>query len=261
MNNKDGALGYDYCYCFRILIGVFMICLLSAGNAIAALTVEEKKEIELEVTKLFRGARGVIAKSQALINDPEKGDKGLTSEKVIGDAKAAFKESAGKEFQLADKSTFKGQAQAAMLDAIQEVMKNAQPLLNQKGKAFKGFIPAVFGKQVADSFNKLMSGKAFIKLTAPKDYVRNRANRPDEWENNVIETQFKKPGYEKDKPFIEAAAHNGRPALRLLIPEYYVEACLACHGEPKGEKDITGAKKEGAKLGDLGGAISFAVYD
>ncbi len=253
-NRKLG--GYVYRYCSRVLTGILLIGLCSAGNARAALSADEKKDIELEVTKLYRAARAVIAKNQALINDAEKGDKGLTPDKVIGDAKAGLG-----EFKLADKASFKGQAQQAMLDAIQETMKNAQALINQKGKGFKGFIPAVFGKQVADSFNKIIAGKAFIKLTAPKEYVRNRANRPDEWENNVIEQQFKKAGYEKDKPFIEAAPHNGKPALRLLIPEYYGEPCLACHGEPKGEKDITGAKKEGAKLGDLGGAISFAIYD
>jgi hypothetical protein len=257
MDSKDRVFGYVYRYCLRVLTGVLLIGLWSAGNAGAALSTEEKKDVELEVTKLYRAARAVIAKNQVLINDAEKGDKGLTPDKVLGDARTAL----GGDFKIADKSTFKGQAQQAMLDAIQETMKNAQALINQKGKGFKGFIPAVFGKQVADSFNKIIAGKAFIKLTAPKEYVRNRANRPDEWENNVIENQFKKAGYEKDKPFIEAAPHNGKPALRLLIPEYYGEPCLACHGEPKGEKDITGAKKEGAKLGDLGGAISFAIYD
>jgi hypothetical protein len=35
---------------------------------------------------------------------------------------------------------------------------------------------------------------------------------------------------------------------------------LVCHGGPKGEKDITGGKKEGGKPGDLGGAISGAIY-
>ncbi|MEE8532920.1 MAG: hypothetical protein V3S95_05135 [Alphaproteobacteria bacterium] len=32
------------------------------------------------------------------------------------------------------------------------------------------------------------------------------------------------------------------------------------HGEPKGERDATGDKKEGGQLGELGGAISVAIY-
>ena len=37
--------------------------------------------------------------------------------------------------------------------------------------------------------------------------------------------------------------------------------CLNCHGDPKGELDITGGKKEGGQLGELGGAISVVIYD
>lgn len=256
MSSKGGeGCSFSFYRFFNVFVSVMLVGLFTAGSALA-LSEEEKKDIGIEVTKLYRAARAINAKSQALINDPEKGDKGLTPDKMVNDVKAAVS-----DFKMADKSTLKGQAQVAMLDAIQETMKNAQPLINQKGKAFKGFIPAVFGKQVADSFTKTMAGKAFIKLTAPKEYVRNRANRPDEWESKVIETQFKKAGYDKDKPVIEVAPHNGRSALRLIIPEYYGEACMSCHGEPKGEVDITGSKKEGAKLGDLGGAISFAIYD
>ncbi|MZG53965.1 MAG: DUF3365 domain-containing protein [Nitrospinae bacterium] len=55
--------------------------------------------------------------------------------------------------------------------------------------------------------------------------------------------------------------HKGKDAFRLILPEYYKQACLNCHGEPKGSKDITGGKKEGSKLGELGGAISFAIYN
>ena len=36
--------------------------------------------------------------------------------------------------------------------------------------------------------------------------------------------------------------------------------CLACHGSPKGEIDITGYPKEGANEGDLGGVISITQY-
>ena len=38
------------------------------------------------------------------------------------------------------------------------------------------------------------------------------------------------------------------------------ESCLACHGSPKGEMDITGYPKEGGKLNDLGAVISITLY-
>jgi hypothetical protein len=45
-----------------------------------------------------------------------------------------------------------------------------------------------------------------------------------------------------------------------MVPEYYAASCLTCHGSPKGEMDITGYPKEGAKLDDLGGVISITLY-
>ena len=99
-----------------------------------------------------------------------------------------------------------------------------------------------------------------LGLTAPKSYVRNRSNRPDEWEHNIIETKFKSDGWEHGKTFEEVAAHKGSSGFRLILPEYYKQSCLGCHGESKGALDITGGKKEGGKLDELGGAISIVIY-
>jgi hypothetical protein len=53
---------------------------------------------------------------------------------------------------------------------------------------------------------------------------------------------------------------KGRPAYRVMVPEYYAASCLTCHGGPKGEMDITGYPKEGASENDLGGVISITLY-
>jgi hypothetical protein len=45
-----------------------------------------------------------------------------------------------------------------------------------------------------------------------------------------------------------------------MMPEYYGASCLSCHGQPKGEVDITGYPKEGAAAGDLSGAISITIF-
>lgn len=241
------------------LLAAIVVTLLTAGNATAA-DDADKSKLALDVATLFRAARAVISDNQALINDAEKGDKGLSADIVIAGARANYQKTTGKDLPAADTGTLPGQAQAALLGAIKDVMEKAQPLINEKGKGFKGFLPAVFAKQVADVTSRTLEGKIFIKLTAPASLIRNRANRPDEWEAGVLESKFKAADWAKGKDFSETAAHKGKTGFRLLIPEYYGESCLKCHGGPKGERDITGGLKEGLALGDLGGAISVVVY-
>ncbi len=44
-----------------------------------------------------------------------------------------------------------------------------------------------------------------------------------------------------------------------MMPIYYSEDCLACHGNPKGFLDISGYPREGAQAGELAGAISIQI--
>jgi len=52
---------------------------------------------------------------------------------------------------------------------------------------------------------------------------------------------------------------SGHQKVVRVAPIYYEKACLACHGEPKGEIDVSGYPKEGHKEGDLAGAITVAA--
>jgi len=209
-----------------------------------------------ELTLLFRSARAVISAEQEKINNPDLGDKGLSGDAVVNAALANYEKSAGAKLDMSTNV----EAKQAMLAAIKSVMTSSQTLINEKGKGFKGFLPAVFARRVATEFSTAMAGKMVIKLTAPSDIVRNRANRPDEWESEKIDKFFRQASWEKGKAIAELAQHKGKPAYRVILPEYYGPSCLACHGEPKGELDITGGKKEGLKEGDLGGAVSFVIY-
>lgn len=209
-----------------------------------------------EITTLYRSARKVISQNQGLINEQGSG-KHLTAEYVIVEAKKNFKQASGVELNMADDPMA---AKQAMLDAVEQVMNDAQDLINDADVGFKGFLPAIFARQVGTAFGKNTDGKVKIKLTAPKKIVRNRANRPDKWESNVINSMFLSAGYEKGKPYYEDTDVKGKAAFRYILPEYYGQSCLSCHGVPKGELDITGGKKEGGKLGDLGGAISLIIY-
>jgi Protein of unknown function (DUF3365) len=243
-------------------LGCLLVALLTLGFPALSAAAEpaDKAALAQEVAVLFRAARGVISDHQALINDASKGDKGLSGDRVVTEAKAKYAKAAGHPLAAAEKDSPIGQAHAAMFEAIKEVMDQAQPLINVAGKGFKGFLPAVFAKQVAYVFTKRMEGRLAIKLTAPPAYLRNRSNRPDEWETGVIGGKFASPSWPKNQAFSETATHRNRPAFRLMLPEYYGDSCMSCHGGPKDELDITGGKKEGAALGELGGAISVVVY-
>lgn len=215
----------------------------------------EQEKTAQDVATLFRAARKVVSDSQAVINDAEKGDKGLSGQIVVAKTKENYQAAAGKPVNETDL------VMKMMLESVAAVMTDAQPLINEKGKGFKGFLPAVFARQMAELTSEKLQGKVFIKLTAPKDLLRNRANRPDEWETSVMEKQFRAAGWENGRSFGENGEHKGKPGFRLALPEYYGQSCLNCHGGPKGDRDITGGLKDGGKLNDLGGAISVVIYN
>jgi hypothetical protein len=215
--------------------------------------------IILDLTTLLRAARQVISDRQGLIDEPRAG-KELTADAVIAEAEANYTADSGHPLPALDPTSREGRMLRAELDAIEGVMKQAQPLINDPNRGFKGFVPAVFTYRVAALFTRKVGDLGYLKLTAPREVVRNLANAPDPWEDSVIKGKLAAPDWKKSDFFAEEASLNGKPAYRLLIPEYYEASCLSCHGEPKGASDITGGIKEGGKLGDLGGAISAAIY-
>ena len=246
----------------KLLLGVMLVLTLTTPSvpAVAAATQAENEALANMVTVLFRAARKVVSDNQPLINDPEKGDKGLNAEKVVAATKENFAKAAGKEVDSFAKGSLSERTVNAMLQSVGEVVTQNQELINQKGVAFKGFIPASFARQVATEFTTRMKGSVEIKLTAPKAIIRNRANRPDDWEHAVMEQQFKKSDYPKGQFFAEMSKFEDKPAYRFISPEYYVASCLNCHGDPKGARDISGHLKEGSKLGDLGGSTSVVIF-
>lgn len=213
----------------------------------------------LHLTGLLRSARQVISDQQDVINQPRSG-KGLTGKKVIELAKAKYAEQTGHPVPILDPTSAEGQMLQAEMDSMQEVMEEAQPLINDPNRGFKGFLPAVFAYRVAERFSRKVGGLGYLKLTAPAELVRHQSNSPDAWEDEIIKTKFQSPGFKKGDFVEQEAPLNGKKAYRVLVPEYYDASCLSCHGEPKGSLDITGGKREGGKAGDLGGAISGGIY-
>jgi Protein of unknown function (DUF3365) len=221
---------------------------------------DKNSVIAQSLSELLRDARTVISNNEALINNRDLGDKHLTGQKVLTDAEKLYQKTTGFDPAAIDPASRKGRVMHAMMNAIVEVMKDNQVTINERGTGFKGFIPAVFGRLVSEAFNGLAKGEAEIKITAPPDLVRNRKALPDAWETQVIETELLNPEWPHGQPYSATVDTDGRAAYRFVVPEYYVASCLACHGTPKGELDITGYPKEGRKLGDLGGVMSITLF-
>lgn len=240
------------------LIAVFVLAFHPAAAVAAA--EADKLEIALDLATMLRSARSVIAENQKLINDASVGDKGLSGGVVQARALEKFRSTKGKTPEDIDTNTLQGRLLKAQIAAIKKVMDDNQSTINQSGVGFKGFVPAVFARLVNEEFRRTMGQEAEVKVTAPPELVRNRKARPDKWEISVIRAELSSPTWTKGKEYATEAQNRGRDAFRVLVPEYYGKGCLACHGKPKGELDVTGYPKEGGKLGDLGGVISVTLY-
>ena len=215
--------------------------------------------IATRLAAMLQSARSVISKHQTEINDPAVGDKHLDATTVITEATANYEKKIGEDPASYPADSRLGRLIGAQLAAIKEVMDDAQPLIDQEGKAFKGFIPATFARLVNESFARRVGGEAHIKVTAPPELVRNRKARPDAWETAVIADKFRTPGWTRGASFSEIVAADGGKEFRMAVPEYYAASCLSCHGSPKGSIDITGYPREGASESDLGGVVSVVL--
>lgn len=244
----------------RFLVGsLFAVSFLSVPIASLGQSTSKDIETSLRLAELLRSARAVVGAHQDLINNAKLGDKGLTGDVVLEQSIERYIDIVG----LAPGDEEDEQRRTLLesqMEAIRQVMDANQGTINREDVGFKGFVPAVFARLVNESFADSSGELARIKVTAPPDLVRNRKARPDEWEREVIQSRLNTESWPSGEVYDELTEVDGRPALRVLVPEYYSEGCLACHGSPAGETDITGYPKEGGELGDLGGVISITLF-
>jgi hypothetical protein len=244
----------------RLFFGVFLVgCLFSFIVPMQAEPADDAN-IAKNLADMLRAARQVISSNQARINDPNLGDKGLTGQVVLQQAVEIFKKTTGTDPASIDPTSRLGRLMHAQMDAIVEATDANQATINAKGVGFKAFIPAVFARLVNESFESHAKDEAQIKVTAPEQLVRNRKSRPDSWESEVIRSKLLQEGWPRGQAYSAETNTKGRPAFRMMMPEYYANSCLNCHGSPKEETDITGYPKEGGKEGDLGAVISVTLF-
>ena len=244
---------YVYC-CFCVLLAIARTTVAAGPPA------DEEAMIAQSLAEMLRDARTVVSNNQDLINNPDLGDKHLTGQVVLDQSVKRYQEATGTDPTKLDLNSRQGRLLRAMMAAIVASTDENQTTINEKGIGFKGFIPAVFGRLVGEHFNQMAKEDATLKVTAPPELVRNRKALPDAWEAGIIKTRLLDPKWPKGQAYSAVVDSDGHRAFRVMVPEYYPASCLTCHGSPKGEMDITGYPKEGAKLGDLGGVISITLF-
>lgn len=245
------------------LIGasLIMLTVMAGMNTVHASPPEqlraEAEETARLLAKLLQAGRLVIEQNQALIDDVRKGDKGFTPEVFERQMYEVFRQRTGIDLSAPATKTASAVPPLArtllpaLIEAGKDVVRDAQIVINQRGIGYKNFIPATFGSQTATRFSK--RSRVQLKQTALQP--RNLKNEPDEYESSVLHWLSGRPNGDA---YVSELTESGK-TLRVMMPIYYQQACLVCHGEPKGEWDISGYQKEGAGEGDLAGAISVKI--
>jgi Protein of unknown function (DUF3365) len=214
---------------------------------------EESEQTARYLTTLLNAGRLVVEHNQALINDPGKGDKGFTPEAFEREVIDEFFRltSIDLKHPSAHLPALAKELLPTLLESSKQVVADAQFVINQHGIGYKNFIPATFGSQAARKF----SNRTHVKLKQTTLNPRNLKNTPDAYEEQALKRLAAQPA--ANTPITEWI-DDGK-TLRALTPIYYSQDCLVCHGDPKGTLDISGYLREGAREGDLAGAISIQI--
>jgi methyl-accepting chemotaxis protein len=91
--------------------------------------------------------------------------------------------------------------------------------------------------------------EAGYEFRVPKIAPRNPKNTPTELEKAILE-EFEQNNL-NEKIIVES------DQIRYFRPIRLTRECLYCHGDPVGEKDVTGGTKEGWRVGEIHGAFEI----
>ena len=241
---------------------ILMLCTAFLGGGFPLAVAEDEssvREAARLLAVLLDSGRVTIGRNQDLINDPDKGDKGFTPDVFAEQTIALFKQRTGHDMGNLATAQIPAMAKPLLQQLLEESKKTVasyQPVINIKGIKYKGLIPATFGTETGARF-QVWSG-VYLKQTAPEQFLRNSKNKPDDFEVAAMR-KMADPSFSHESDQILSEVADGGKSLRALLPLFYGKACLSCHGEPKGERDLTGYPREGAQEGTLGGAISVRL--
>ena len=144
---------------------------------------------------------------------------------------------------------------SAELDAFWRFMEHNEDIINSDSDGsyqFKGLYCVVAAKAVG------------VFVTTSTDYTirytdietRKKADAADPFELEALQAFY------GDRTMMEYYAltdYEGKEAFRYLKVMEFTDSCMKCHGEPAGEYDVVGYKKEGFHVGDVAGAVSIVM--
>ena len=242
---------------WMILAAAVLLTTLHPSMGLAVERAEAEETARL-LAKLLESGRAVIERNQSLIDDPHKGEKGFTPELFEQQVVGEFHAKTGIDLNALPTAPVSlripplaKELLPALVHASREVIRDAQVVINQRGIGYKNFIPATYGSQASARFSKA----AHVRLKQTAIQPRNPKNEPDEYEASVLKWLSARP---RAEAYVSELTEEGR-TLRVVMPIYYAKDCLACHGEPKGDLDVSGYPKEGHREGDLAGAITVTA--
>ncbi len=237
---------------------VLMLSVLLQPPLTWAVERAEVEETARLLARLLESGRAVIERNQTLIDDPHKGDKGLTPELFEAELVREFRAKSGIDLTALPTAPVSivipplaKELLPVLVQASRDVVRDAQVVINQRGIGYKNFIPATWGSQASARFSK----SSHVRLNQTALDARNPKNEPDEYEASVLKWLAARP---RAEAYVSELTEEGK-TLRVVMPIYYAKDCLACHGEPKGVLDISGYPREGHKEGDLAGAITVTA--
>lgn len=235
-----------------VSIVTLMVFVLGFGAAPAWSGEDEK--VAKELTLLLKASRAVLVQHKPLIKNPM--GAGIDVNKFLDFTYANYGKMAGKPFKRVRGPVGKAQSMLilAIQDVVGDVVSGADKKLDPQGR----FLPAIYARKVAAQFGKVSGGKMYLGITTQDKYLVNASNKADAWEKSVIEGKFLDELWQKGKTFSQVTQHKGKKAFRLILPEYFKAGCMGCHGGTNGAS-IHAGKKAG-RIGELGGAISVAIY-
>lgn len=158
--------------------------------------------------------------------------------------------------QMENELVEKAQVLSQQMDAVWTFMSANQEQLEQiaytETGSYMGLHCAIVGRSVGLIFSQETNYTTRFVNFNP----RNKSDSPDQFETDALNTFLSDRSIQEYYSF---STFDGQEVFRYSAPMKIQENCLSCHGEPAGEIDITGYKKEGWKIGDVGGAISVII--
>ena len=166
-----------------------------------------------------------------------------------------------------EKGIYRKYVEGLKQEALAARKQGDEKRLREIAEKFVDIVPVINAIRVLDQGAK----EGGYILRVPKFQPRNPANAPDPVEAKVLKTLM---AGEKEEIVIrgdypDPTTGRLRPALRYFRPIRLTQDCLICHGDPQrsyelwGNReglDLTGARMEGWKAGEVHGAFEIIYF-